>query len=555
MSHVGTLMTENAVYPVFAWLAFALVLALERPTLRRQLILLALCALAFLTRAQAVALVASALTAPLILAWIERGRPRRLGAWKPLYGIVGAGAVLVVAVQIARGQSPSAILGGYSVTTSNGTYHLWPSLRWIVFHLAGLDLSLFVLPFAALIVLVATARHLDRAVRVFSAAAVALVVWLTLEVAVFASAWSFRIEERNLFHLAPLFLIALLAWIERGQPRPPRAAVAAAGVAAALPGTIPFLELMNITAQSDTPFIQPWWYLGDTLAGRGNVALLAVAVAAGLAALFLWLPGRYAPVLPVLVAAGFFATWLPLQLWTSSFARVSVAAFTNGIQVRHGDWIDRTVGTDANVVAIWSGDNPYRIWENEFWNRSVRRLYGLGSQLPGGMPETELSVQHATGFLVDPDAHPLRARYVLADRDVQIEGTPLAADAGRNLVLYRVRGPVRTAARVTGWYADTWTAPHVVWQRHTCARGVLRLHLRSDPNLFPGVTQRIAVSGTTPSRVILLPTTKSRTVSLPLRPEGGACTVALDVTPSRTPVADPRRLGVHIDYFTYLPTQ
>jgi hypothetical protein len=69
------------------------------------------------------------------------------------------------------------------------------------------------------------------------------------------------------------------------------------------------------------------------------------------------------------------------------------------------------------------------------------------------------------------------------------------------------------------------------------------------------LTQRIAVSGTTPSRVILLPTTKSRTVSLPLRPEGGACTVALDVTPSRTPVADPRRLGVHIDYFTYLPTQ
>jgi hypothetical protein len=122
-------------------------------------------------------------------------------------------------------------------------------------------------------------------------------------------------------------------------------------------------------------------------------------------------------------------------------------------------------------------------------------------------------------------------------------------------VLYRVTGPVRTATQVTGWYADTWTAPHVVWRRHACQRGVLRFNLRSDSGLFPGVTQRIAVSGTTVGRVILLPTTKSRTVSLPLEPQAGACKVVLDVTPSRKPAADPRRLGVHIDYFNYVPTQ
>src|SRR5205085_9396174 len=123
---------------------------------------------------------------------------------------------------------------------------------------------------------------LDRALRVFSAAAAALTIWLVLEVGIFASTWSQRVEERNLFYLAPLFLVALFAWIERGQPKPPRAAVAAAGVAAALPGTIPFLQLMNINAQSDTPFLYPWWYLGDGAVGRANVALVAVAVAAAL---------------------------------------------------------------------------------------------------------------------------------------------------------------------------------------------------------------------------------------------------------------------------------
>src|SRR6185437_3747299 len=270
---------------------------------------------------------------------------------------------------VARGRSPSQVLGGYSVTTTNATYHLWPSIRWVLYHVAALDLSLFVLPFAAFLVLVASARHLDRALRVFCAAAVSLGVWLTLEVGVFASTWSFRIEERNLFYLAPLFLIALLAWIERGQPRPSRAIVAAAGIAAALPGAIPFTGLMNINAQSDTPFLQPWWYLGDKVAGRSNVALIAVIVSIALAALFLWLPRRYGPVLPALVALGFFLTWLPLQLWIHSFPRLSSASYSTGITAGKS-WIDAAVGRNADVTIVWSGENPYRGWENEFWNRS-----------------------------------------------------------------------------------------------------------------------------------------------------------------------------------------
>src|SRR4029077_7266492 len=188
-----------------------------------------------------------------------------------------------------------------SVTTTGASYQVWPALRWILYHVAALDLSLFVLPFAALIVLVANARHLDGALRAFCAAAATLTLWLTIEVGVFASHWSQRIEERNLFYVAPLFLSALFAWLERGQPRPARAVVAAAGVAAALPGAIPFLGLMNINAQSDTPVIQPWWYLGDRVAGLDNVALLAVLASVALAAAFLWLPRRFAPVLPAVV--------------------------------------------------------------------------------------------------------------------------------------------------------------------------------------------------------------------------------------------------------------
>jgi len=77
--YIGTLMTENVFYPVFLWLAYVLVLALERPTLKRQLVVLALCVLAFVTRAQAVALIAAVVTAPLA-ARLDRSAAARAGS-------------------------------------------------------------------------------------------------------------------------------------------------------------------------------------------------------------------------------------------------------------------------------------------------------------------------------------------------------------------------------------------------------------------------------------------------------------------------------------------
>jgi glycosyltransferase involved in cell wall biosynthesis/4-amino-4-deoxy-L-arabinose transferase-like glycosyltransferase len=559
--YVGTLMTENAFYPIFVWAAYALVLALEQPTLRRQLILLALCALAFLTRAQAIAVILAALTAPLALAWIERGRPRRLGAWKPLYGIVVGVGIVAVIVEAARGRSPSQLLGGYAVTTSSSSYDVWSSIRWILYHVAALDLSLFVLPFAALIVLVANARHLDRPMRVFSAAASTLSVWLVIEVGIFASHWSQRIEERNFFYLAPLFLVALFAWLERGQPQPPRAAVAAAGIAAALPGAIPFLRLMNINAESDTPFIQPWWYLGDKVAGRANVALLAVLAAVGLAALFLWLPRRYAPALPALVALGFFLTWLPLQFWIHSFPRLSNVTYTTGVSKSKG-WIDHAVGRNADVSIVWTRDNPYRGWENEFWNASVKHAYDLGPDtLIAGADEPRLTVQSSTGFLLDPQGKRVRAQYVLADPAAQIEGTPVAADTDRAFVLYRVNGFLRTATQIEGWHGDSWTGPQVSWLRRGCLRGTLAIPVHTDQILFANVVQHIAVTGTTPRPfTVALPSTASKTIDVPLIPVKGVCRVQLAISPTRRPSAypalnnpDPRDLGVLVTGFQYTP--
>jgi hypothetical protein len=323
--------------------------------------------------------------------------------------------------------------------------------------------------------------------------------------------------------------------------------------AAALPAALPFLGLLNINAQSDTPFLQPWWYLGDRVAGLDNVSLLVVATSVTLGALFLWLPRRYAPMLPALVALGFFLTWLPLQLWIHSFPRLSAAAYSTGIGAERA-WIDKAVGSNADVTLLYSGDNPYRGWENEFWNRSVRRVYDFGTPpLIAGGGEEPLTVQQSTGRLVDPRLGVVQVKYVLADPSVQIVGEKVAEDPAKGMAVYRVDGVLRTSTLVNGWYGDTWTKPRFDWTRRECTAGLLRVQVHSDSQLFAGVTQHIAISGSTAPFTFALPSTATKTIVVHLQPQGGVCQVRFAVTPSRRPPSDVRRLGVLVSGFEYVP--
>ena len=72
MAYTGTVMTENAFYPLFLLVALVLVAVLERPALLSVALLLALVALAYATRVQAVALAPAILIAPFVLALFDR---------------------------------------------------------------------------------------------------------------------------------------------------------------------------------------------------------------------------------------------------------------------------------------------------------------------------------------------------------------------------------------------------------------------------------------------------------------------------------------------------
>ena len=228
-------------------------------------------------------------------------------------------------------------------------------------------------------------------------------------------------------------------------------------------------------------------------------------------------------------------------------------------------WIDRAVGPNADVAVLWSGGNRYGVWQNEFWNRSVRRVYSLGSTMSGGLPATTVSIgpaDRATGVLRDRKGRELRDAYVLTSSGVTLVGRVVAADPAKKLVLYRVSVPVRVTTRIQGLYpepANPWSGPRVVWTRADCSRGTLTAVVSSDALLFRGTTQTLTIGGMTPARTLrLAPTTSHRQLTLPLTPRNGVCRVTFAISPTRRPVdyprmhrTDTRVLGLHFNTLHY----
>ncbi len=550
MMYTGTLMTETVFYPVFVCVALALVLALERPTLWRQGVLLAVFLLAFLTRSQAVVLVPAIATAPIVLAWLDRRRLLKVIAdFRALYSVLLVTVVTVLSVQLARGHSPYDVLGSYSVTGHAG-YRPGQVLKWLLFHVSELDLYLGIAPFAALVLLLAMGRSLDRPLRVFLAAALPLSVWLLLEVAAFASALSPRVEERNAFYVAPLFLIALLAWIDRGMPRPARAAAGAAVAAAALPGALPYHRLIDLPAESDTLALLPLWWLQETVVGLDTIPVVVVLAAGAIGLVFLTLSPRYALVLPVIVLVWFAFATERVERFDHGFPRASIGARYQGITAPRPDWVDRAVGRNADVAFVFSGsrptEQPLTLWENEFFNRSIGPVYDLHQQSMGGLPETPVT-QRRDGVLL-ADGKPVRYPYVLGDAGVPLAGPIVAEDERRAMVLRKTDGLVRIGYRVNGLYPnDTWSGKRVTYTRLRCGGGTVTAQLESDPNLFAS-PQTVKADG----RSVTFSPSEKATLTVPLHPRNGVCHAVFIVTPTAVPgPSDPRVLGAHFLGFLY----
>jgi hypothetical protein len=528
MAYTGTLMTENAFYPLFLVVALALVAYLEAPSLVRAGLLLAALLLAFATRAQALALVPAALTAPLLLAGV---RGRGLTAFRNLYWLVAGVLNVMLAVQLVRGGSLRDLLGAYEPVSDRG-YELGRTVRWLGYHLAELDLYVAAVPLFALVLLVLRARALPPAGQVFVAATVSLAAWMLVAVAMFASEVPVppRVMERNLFYVVPLLVISLLVWLDLGAPRRGRRTLAAAAAVAALPLALPFDRFLVAEAPADTLALLPWWRIHDAGVDAPLLAVTAALLAGGAVALTLLAPGK---ALLAVVAAAFAVTTGFAQFGGRGIEAASRDALAAGIGTPDPDWIDRATSRDAVVAIVWTGhQTPHTVWENEFFNRSVRSVLRAATALPGDLPEELFA--------------PPEARLVVSDGTLPLAGRPVAVDERHGLVLYDTAGPLAPIGGVTGLYpGDTWSGARVEYRLDLCRQEtMLEVLVRSDPSLL-GRPQTV----TAPGVRVEVPPGETRELQVRLIPDERRCRVAFTVTPTGRASGDPRKLGLHFERF------
>jgi hypothetical protein len=555
--YANMIMTESAFLPAFLlWILLA-ARALERPTPLRQVLAVVAIGLPVAIRAQGVFLVPILLTALLLKVLLDARADHRLSigslvkelrAYVVTLAVVGGAALAYFALKLVQGHGLSSGLGTYSVTT-RANYSLREVARWSVLHLAELVFAVGVLPASALIVLAGVAWAAPRATgareRVFVALTVATTFWMVLLVGAFASRFSLRIEERNMFYAEPLLLLALVIWLDKGLLRPPRLTAAAVVVPAALLLSLPFESLFN-PSLGDTPGLIPLTRVAAHLKEGidGTRVLLALGVlAAGL--FFALVPRRWGVVLAPIGIALFlvFSSVTVLRTWAGQSRAAHASQGTNDL-----NWIDKTIGSDADAAFLLTPDfqaDPHPLWQSEFWNRSVRRVFLLDALDPTAYPAIPTTLNRVGRLLTAPGTR--QPKYVVTAPGVDIDGRLLARTP--RLALYQVLSPLRLVDRSSGLTADGWTGESATYTRYHPGAKVVLVDL-SRPGL-PVPPSRVRIElvsrGSTPQHrawIARSDSEKTFRFRAPSAPFSVRIHVASTFSPAQFGLADTRQLGV-----------
>jgi hypothetical protein len=452
MLYTGTLLTEVALYPAFLLALLGIVAAVQRPTRRNQLLAVGGVALACLAKPLAIALAPTYVLITLHLGILDRRTGgcvlRRLRSQSTAFCLFAAGAVVAILVPALAGD-PTAALGSYGVVL--GHIDLSGTLVWFVRHLASLDLYVGILPFCASLVLVVLGlrRGADRQTREFGAVLVWTLVTVLLAVAAYSSEplaggegyapTEARLHERNIFVLAPLLLIGLALFLDRGRPGGRALKVTCAAVGVTLPVLLPLDRLVH-NANLQALAIIPW--SADSIRHLWPVTLVPLAVVACVPLLV----RRSSPVLAWLVVGIVFS--VTTMAAHASQVNSSVSRSTVGVGRTTG-WIDDAVSSNADVLALWVAPGAgadlgaaYRtIWMNEFYNRAVGRVAEVGEAMPYALPHTEATVRD--GLLIDRTGHTLTGEFVVAPCWVRVHAPVVSRDARTGARLYLLeRRPV-----------------------------------------------------------------------------------------------------------------
>ena len=449
--YVSVVMTESLAYLVFAVALVAIAHALERPVVPRQLLALLAIGVAAATRTQFLALFGAYLVGLCIVAFLTRGRRARLVPFvaspTALALLAGLAAFLV---RSGRGDSAPDALGNYGPLWRS--YDVTEVLRWLVYHLANLELYLAVVPLAVVPIVVARwyARARDGSDR--EAAFVSLFLGVNAAMLALAAAFNTtiyagnRLHDRPLFYVLPLWLIALLAWLRAGAPRPAIATGIGAGLALVLPLLLPFSKyaLEDVPLQFNAVQTELWVAIDRWLGEAGLSGLLALV----LFTLALVLATLLVPSRVLLAFPGFLlAFFLLVGALSWNGAKEEARAFSAALEDDERSWIDDRVPEGGSATLLTAlrpcltRATQDGFYLSEFFNSAVEGVVHLGSA-PDYLPSPRAGLAENGSVLVPGDGQ-LRADYLVTQAPVRVVGRPVGRAGPGRLVLWRIDGPVR----------------------------------------------------------------------------------------------------------------
>ena len=457
MLYAGTLMTEVALYPAFVLAVWAIARAVEAPSTRTQLVALGVVGLACMVKSLSSVLIAALVAAIVLYHALDRGRagesfPKRLRPYAVTWVAVAASVVVASGALLIAGSRPQDALGTYA----NVLEHMQPSEvpRWIVLHLAELDLALAVIPLAAAAVVSVRGIRGDgtQQERLYVSVVVPVVTLWLVAVGAFASVpflESFgypenvdRLQGRSTFMLAPLFFIGLVMWLRdrRGS------LVVVAGITAAaalLPALIP-LGNFDRNVRFQALALVPWVESRDEISWPAGVLFATVVLGVVFVATARIRAPAWLVILPI--ATVFVVTAASAHV-SMNFAAESSRNLSTGPDAT---WIDRAVDGDVSVLWAEPPGMPFVdlasrqrvLFVGEFFNRRVAGVYELGSRLPYNLPSEAVSLRGSR--VVDADGRPVDAgELVLVPCHVTVVGEPVVTNVAVGATVVRVEPPLR----------------------------------------------------------------------------------------------------------------
>jgi Dolichyl-phosphate-mannose-protein mannosyltransferase len=526
MLYHAYLMSEALAYPVFFLACLTMVRALEQPSRRMELAVVAISCVACLTRIQFVVLPVAYLLA------VPAAR-----------GLAGLRRHLVSLAGIALLLSIPLLTSGLAM----GTYGNPIALDFAAFDVLhwGSHTATTLAFAAAWLVVPGALFGLALMLRQRSSAAILctlVIAGVLLEAAMIAASQADRVVERYVIYAVPLLFIAFFGYVELGAPHR-RLYAATAIVLGAAAVLYPFPVRAGTLFSFDTPTfsvygqLATWWGHANAATIFAGVPLLGSVALAALGLRRSWA----AAAVGVATLCLLFLSGIPAYAGDRNVSRGT-------LEVRAGsppDWLDRSGLGPADYLQLPGGSAHYG-WVLEVWNRNFRKPVHLST---GGDWWSSSTARVTDDGRLLVDGRPARGPLVVNDFGTAIDLDGNVVGRPRNgLTAYRLAPRPRVRLIADGLMFDRWAAGVVkarAWPRRP---GVFRVTL-SLPAGRVGRTVTLT-TGRSTRRLDVAPG-ETKTVALAGPPHLRIDTSATNVIDAGT--ADARLVGVRIPALSFRP--